>query len=118
MPQKRKIVTLQEVARDVRKGELETPVEIRYTAENSPYGKAVNKTLPRGLNGLFRFVLSTRKVVQRVRNCLRDDLVCAPAELHEMVNVNRFLDGIKNVPKENKIAALERASRSFVMVLA
>ena len=27
-----------------------------------------------------------------------------------MVDVNRFLHGIKNVPKENKIAALERAS--------
>ena len=49
---------------------------------------------------------------------MRDDLVSAPAEVHEMFDVNKFLDGIKNVPKENKIAALERASRSFVMVLA
>ena len=49
---------------------------------------------------------------------MRDDLVSAPAQVHEMVDVNRFLDVIKNVPKENKIAALERASRSFVMVLA
>jgi hypothetical protein len=80
--------------------------------------KAVNKTLPRGLNGLFRFALSARKLVQRVRDCVRDDLVYAPAEVHEMVDVNRFLDGIKNVPKENKIAALERAARSFVMVPA
>jgi hypothetical protein len=49
---------------------------------------------------------------------VRDDLVSAPAQVNEMVDVNRFLDAIKNVPKENKIAALERASRSFVMVLA
>ena len=44
-------------------------------------------------------------LLQRVRNCVRDDLVSAPAEVHEMVDVNWFLDGVKNVPKENKIAA-------------
>ena len=93
-----------------RQWKFDIPRKIRRTE------KAVSKPLPRGLNGLFRFVLSARKVVQQVRNCVSDDLVSAPAEVHEMVDVNRFLDGIKNVPKENKIAALERASRSFVMV--
>jgi hypothetical protein len=40
MLKKRKIATPQEVARDVRKGEMETPVEIRHTTEKSPYGKS------------------------------------------------------------------------------
>jgi hypothetical protein len=89
-----------------RQWKFDIPRKIRRTE------KTVNKTLPRGLNGLFRFVLSARKVAQRVRNCVRDDLVSARAEAHQMVDVNRFLHGIKKVPEENKIAALERASRS------
>ena len=63
----------------------------------------------------FVWYLFLRMVFERLSDRTRDDLFSARAEVHEMVDVNRFLHGIENVPKKNKIAARERASRSFVI---
>jgi hypothetical protein len=97
---------------------MATTVEIRHTAENSPYGKSRKQNVTARAKRAVSFCAICSEDCRASSQLLRDDLVSAPAEVHEMVAVNRFLDGIKNVRKENKIAAPERASRSFVVVLA
>ena len=91
---------------------MERPVEIRHTLEKSPYGKSRKQNVTARRKPCVSFgTYSSSDLANRTR----DDLVSARAGVHKMVEVNRFLHGIENVPKENKIAARERASRSFLI---
>ena len=95
---------------------MEKPVEIRHTLEKSPYGKSRKQNVTARPKPCVSFgAYFSGRFSSDLANRTRDDLVSARAGVHKMVEVNRFLHEIENVPKENKIAARERASRSFLI---